>query len=434
MSADLSLSSPIVIVGGGTWAVSTGLHLGRRGYSDVTILDAYTIPSPISAGNDVNKIMEEGSFTEGEEDISQLLLENATKGWLEDPIFTPYYHPTGYVVAADSPAAIDQLEMRKQPDSRPGFTRLDTAEDFRKTMPAGVLTGDFPSWKGVFKSSGAGWVHARKALVSAANEAKRLGVKFITGSPQGKVTGLIYEGGDVAGAKTADGMEHRGVRTILAAGAGADALYDFQDQLRPTAWTLAHIKMTEEEAQLYKNLPVLFNIELGFFMEPDEDERELKICDEHPGYCNWITDANGKRKSVPFAKQQIPVDAETRVRKFLQHTMPQLAARPLVFSRICWCADTPDRSFLIDTPPEHPSLVLGVGGSGHGFAHIPSVGGYIVDSMEGKLDPRLKTAFRWRPETAINRDWNHLQGRFGGPNEVMDFQKVEKWTDLEPRL
>lgn len=60
MSTDLTNSSSIIIVGGGTWAVSTGLHLVRRGYTDVTILDAYPVPSAISAGNDVNKIMEQG--------------------------------------------------------------------------------------------------------------------------------------------------------------------------------------------------------------------------------------------------------------------------------------------------------------------------------------------------------------------------------------
>lgn len=58
-------------------------------------------------------------------------------------------------------------------------------------MPDGVLTGGFPGWKGWHKSTGAGWVHARKALVSAAMEAQRLGVRLVTGSPQGQVTSLI---------------------------------------------------------------------------------------------------------------------------------------------------------------------------------------------------------------------------------------------------
>lgn len=65
--------------------------------------------------------------------------------------------------------------------------------------------------------------------------------------------------------------------------------------------------------------------------------------------------------------------------------------------------------------------------------HITSVGGFVVDLMEGVLDPKLKNAFRWRPETAVNRNWKDLLGRFGGPNEIMDFQDVREWTDLPTR-
>lgn len=267
-------------------------------------------------------------------------------------------------------------------------------------------------------------------MVSAAREAQRLGASFVTGSSQGNVTSLVYESGDVVGARTADGIEHRASRTILCAGANSNQLLDLEDQLRPTAWTLAHIKMTSEEVKRYKNLPVLFNVEKGFFMEPDDDEHELKICDEHPGYCNWVRDAKGNPISLPFAQHQVPKEAEQRVRSFLHETMPQLAERPFSFARICWCADTPDRAFLIDCHPKYASLVLGAGGSGHGFKYIPSVGGYIVDKMEDRLDEKLANVFRWRPETAIDRDWHDTQGRFGGPNKVMDLQEVQDWTDI----
>ena len=82
--------------------------------------------------------------------------------------------------------------------------------------------------------------------------------------------------------------------------------------------------------------------------------------------------------------------------------------------------------------------MLAVGGSGHGFCHIPAIGGFIVDAMEDKLDPIMKESFRWRPETAVNRDWKDLQGRFGpeGSNKVMGFNEVKEWTTfgLKPNL
>jgi len=135
------------------------------------------------------------------------------------------------------------------------------------------------------------------------------------------------------GVEIDDGSQLFGDRVILANGANAPKLLDFKDQLRPTAWTLAHIKMSREERVLYRNLPVLFNIERGFFMEPDEERGELKICDEHPGYTNFVARSVGK-ESIPFARNQIPKEAEVRVREFLRDTMPHLMEREFSFARI----------------------------------------------------------------------------------------------------
>jgi glycine/D-amino acid oxidase-like deaminating enzyme len=192
--------------------------------------------------------------------------------------------------------------------------------------------------------------------------------------------------------------------------------------------------MTPEEAQKYRNLPVLFNVSKGFFMEPDEDKHELKICDEHPGYCNFVEDSQnaGELRSVPFAKHQIPLEAEARTRSFLRETMPHLADRPFSFARICWDTDTVDRAFLIDCHPEHPSLVVAVGGSGNGAMQMPSIGAFIADALEGRLQEELKAVVRWRPEIAIDRDWKSTQNRFGGPDKLMDFQDVKdnEWTSI----
>lgn len=52
-SMSLDKTAAILVVGAGTWGSSTALHLARRGYSNVTVLDAYPVPSAISAGNDI---------------------------------------------------------------------------------------------------------------------------------------------------------------------------------------------------------------------------------------------------------------------------------------------------------------------------------------------------------------------------------------------
>ncbi|KAL4937881.1 hypothetical protein BDV06DRAFT_232279 [Aspergillus oleicola] len=437
-SPTLIKSSSILIIGAGTWGCSTALHLARRGYNNVTVLDPYPVPSPIAAGNDVNKIVEHKELKAGITSPQSLAFSvfsrAAMEGWKSDPVFSPYFHETGFIIAADKLELVKAIKEHEVDLHDADYVPLETAEDFRRSMPDGVLTGNFPGWKGWISRKDAGWVHSRNAIVSAYTEAKRLGVAFICGSPEGEMEGLVYENGDVVGARTADGNIHRAEHTILAAGAASDRLLDFKNQLRPTAWTLSHIRMTAEETKKYRNLPVLFNVAKGFFIEPDEDAHELKVCDEHPGYCNFLPDPDhpGEVRSVPFAKNQVPLESKARTRAFLRDIMPHLADRPFSFGRICWDADTPDRAFLIDRHPEHKSLVVAVGGSGNGAMQVPSIGGFIADTLEGILTPEVKNVVRWRPETAVNRDWRDTQGRHGRPEKVMNFQDVsdDDWTQI----
>lgn len=432
----LTKSSSILIIGAGTWGASTALHLARRGYTNVMVLDSHALPSPISAGNDINKILELSSSAprgSAERYVSDGLAEAAIRGWKGGSVYKGLYHETGAVVAATSEKGREALHEGDGYCEENGWMKLESKEEFQRAMPSGVLTGEFPGWSGWWKRDGCGWVEARKALERTIEEARRLGVKFMT---RGKVNviSLIYEDGDVRGAVVAEEPPVRAERVILCAGANAARIFDMKDQLRPSAWTLAHIEMTQDEFKLYKDLPVLFNVERGFFMEPMAENPVIKICDEHPGYCNWETDPEDeKRMSVPFAYHQIPLEAEERVHKFLRGTMPHLAERPFSFARICWCADTPDRAFLISRHPEYRSLVLGVGGSGHGFSYIPVIGGMIADCLEGCMDQKQEHLFRWRPEIAVGRDWTDVQDRFGpeGSNHVMDLQKVKGWTKVQ---
>jgi len=90
-------------------------------------------------------------------------------------------------------------------------------------MRAGCLTGEFPGWRGYYRE----WPHIRKACESAAAEAVRLGVRMVCGAPcrAGTWWRCLYGvDGDVAGARTA-----------------------------------------EEEARLYRDTSVPFNIDKGFF-------------------------------------------------------------------------------------------------------------------------------------------------------------------------
>lgn len=51
-----------------------------------------------------------------------------------------------------------------------------------------------------------------------------------------------------------------------------------------------------------------------------------------------------------------------------------------------------------------------------------------MDEIEGRLGKRFRELWRWRPETAVKRDWTDLQGRWGVERRVADFGEVREWV------
>ncbi|KAH8201415.1 hypothetical protein TruAng_004415 [Truncatella angustata] len=443
LPASLKKDSSIVIIGAGTWGTAIAYRLAKRGYTKVTVLDSYEFPSAVAAGNDVNKILEEAyeppSQDQDDRSYAWAVIEHmATKIWKDDPVYSAHYHNTGFIYAAVGDDAY--AKVKESCDKTPEiYEPLEDAAAIKATAPDGVFKGDFDGWRGYIRRNTAGWVEARDTIIDTHAEATKMGVKFICDPVKGKVLRFLYsDAGDVTGAMTADIVKHEAHTTILAAGASSSSLLDFQDQLRPTAWTLAHVALTQEEIQsgAYNELPVLYGVDKGFFISPPKSEfaagtPELKICNEHPGFIHLVSDGISRfPKPAVMQRNAIPLPAAEDMRSFLRGTLPQLADRPLLRPRLCWDADTPDRLFLLSRHPRHPSLFIAAGGSGNGFMYSPAVGMLVVDLIEGQVEDRLAKTLGWRPETAEERDWFDVQGRYGGTGKVVDLKafKDDEWT------
>jgi glycine/D-amino acid oxidase-like deaminating enzyme len=91
-----------------------------------------------------------------------------------------------------------------------------------------------------------------------------------------------------------------------------------------------------------------------------------------------------------------------RLRAFLADALPDLSEAPLVYTRRCLYADTPDGDFWIDRNPRRAGLTVATGDSGHAFKFAPILGGLIADAVEGKPNPWLPK-FRWRDASWENR-------------------------------
>ncbi|KAI5478463.1 fructosyl amino acid oxidase [Pseudohyphozyma bogoriensis] len=421
MTSTLDKAAPVVVVGAGTFGLSTAWHLARRGYTNITVIDRHEAPSIASAGSDLNKIFR----TEYSDPIYARLASEARTVWLEEEVLRPSYHESGYVFCCSgrSELSVKNWEESVRSSRALGYEMEDllTPPDFQAKAP--FLNGPLPNWKGVYNAK-SGWTHARNALEAVHKECLKSGVvKFVSG-PSGAAKEFIFgENGETLGVRAEDGTEHRAGKVVCAAGGWIDELVDTKGQIHAHCWTLVHIELTEEEVKLWKDAPVVNNRELGYFFEPDAVGRRLKIAPKSPGYTNYIT----PNHSVPRCKAQnptdtIPSDARAQVREFLRECMPSLADRPFSHEQMCWDGDSPDSHFVIAEHPEHKGLVIAGGGSGHGFKFLPTIGSYILDLVEGHLASDLAQVWRWRPHQEVKQNYSRP------PRPPVDLSVAEGWN------
>lgn len=58
-------------------------------------------------------------------------------------------------------------------------------------------------------------------------------------------------------------------------------------------------------------------------------------------------------------------------------------------------AITPNQDFVITAHPHCANLFIATAGSFHGWKFLPTIGRYIVDLLDGKLDPVLAKRWAW---------------------------------------
>lgn len=416
--------SRVIILGAGAWGLSTAMHMMREGYSDITVLDrAESIPSPHSAACDLNKIVR----AEYEDPFYTQLALDAVQGW-KTALFGPYFHQTGYVVATTARApqkANDHMKAALASiESHPAFVdqirRLESSEAFRQYT--WQYTGPLTGFTGYYNRLG-GYAHSSDALRGVWQHCARNGVKFLLGESAGRAVEILRDGQRCVGVKTADGETHRADLIICALGAYAASLIPSAAKfVAARSWSVAHVQLTEEEADWLRGIPTTNVRDLGFFFEPDPKTRLFKLCPLGTGYTN----ANDTGVSLPPADRLpppqdfIPYQDEQKLRQLLCETFPWMADRPFVEQKLCWFADTQDSEFCIDFVPDTDnSLVCLSGDSGHGFKMMPVFGKWVVELLAAGEQSLPRWRFRTGGKSAA--DWGHqVSWRIGKGMELCE--------------
>lgn len=437
--------APICILGSGAWGLSTALHLHQDGYTNITVFDrASEIPSKYSAAYDLNKIVR----AEYEDPFYTELALDAIKAW-KTPLFGPYYHETGYIVATTDKApakAKKHLEealgsVASHPVFKSEISALKSPDDFRKV--AWQFTGPLNGFTGYINRL-AGYAHSSNAMRGIWGHLSQQGIKFVLGPAHGQVEEIVYSNSgssrSATGVRTADGVVHKADKVIVALGAWAGSLLPhIGSSVMARCWSVAHVQLTKKECDYLRFLPTTNIRDLGFFFEPDPETRLFKLCPLGAGYTNTFTHRQTHKKiSIPPTENSLPLDDfipradEVKLRRLLQEIFPWMADRPFVEKRLCWFADNKDSEYTIDFVPEtDKSVVVVSGDSGHGFKMMPVFGKWVKDLLHAGHQQHRR--WQWKDQEDEVSWGDAVSWRIGESREVTELAR-ENEKALRARL
>ncbi|CAK7221356.1 hypothetical protein SEUCBS140593_004543 [Sporothrix eucalyptigena] len=422
----------ILIVGAGAFGLSTALELVQHGYRNITVVDrASEIPSPYSAGCDLNKILR----AEYEDPFYTDLALEAFVAW-QSPFFAPFYRPVGLVIANSAAAAQRErnslaksfTSIQDNPKFPAGsLAQIRSQDDLRAV--AAPLVGPMQGWTGYHNKFG-GYARAGRAMKAMYDACAASGVQFVLGPRDGHITSLLFDGKHCTGARAASGSEHTAARTIVCLGADVARLVpQLAGQITAKAWSVAHLQLTREQARSLAGIPVVNCRDLGFFFEPDAETGLVKLCAHSAGLTNYqhIAGRRGQVSLPAHAKDDagrgIPREDENKIVRLIAETMPQFSHLPLVRKFICWCGDTADSNYIIDFVPgtEAQSLMVFSGDSGHGFKMLPVAGRWARAVME--RGEQTLARWKWKQDPQGSADDIHWR-----PGRLKDFKDIEEWV------
>jgi glycine/D-amino acid oxidase-like deaminating enzyme len=229
-----------------------------------------------------------------------------------------------------------------------------SVDDAAKRFPS--FNGDDLSW--VLYEPEAGVLRAQKAIQTLVREAQVRGATLV----QGKA----IPDGDYA---IVNGKGYEGDRIVWAAGGWLRQLFPDLVQLRVTLQELFFF----DGGPAWRHAPAWVDYDRATYGTNDLDQLGVKVAWDHEG------------PPVEPDADLPPATPETEAlaRGYLADRFPALAPAPLEGSTTCRYELSADSHFIAAPHPEHPSVWLVGGGSGHGFKHGPAMAERLAAAWDG---------------------------------------------------
>ncbi|KZV84125.1 FAD dependent oxidoreductase [Exidia glandulosa HHB12029] len=440
----------IVIVGAGCFGLSTAYHLQQRGYTNITLLErASSHPAPDAASTDINKIVRSAYSDNFYCDFAREAIEL----WKDSKVWGDCYKESGVLVLAADVNFLGHTNVPLANERAAGapIRELRSGAEIAAAFPASAKAAAPEGRSGYFNPEG-GWADAQGSIRRLAEIVVGAGAKLLTGH---EVIGLSYDAfGGASGVRVRGKAEPIEADTVIVA-SGAWTVSSFADpELRlngrmvATGQSMITIRLSPEEAERYKDIPVVLDFDTGFYCFPPTDGGVMKISRHYAGVVNpgFIPQADLDETPQPVmsiptyrrpdltakpnatSHSAVPLDVANLARIVLRELFPELGDKPFEMGRMCWYTDTPDANWVIDFHPSHSNVLFVTGGSGHGFKFLPNIGRLAVDRLEGKLDAALSSRFA----LALDDPDRQVSGELLKRLKTLDQSDLRFAEDLNP--
>lgn len=359
-----------VVIGAGAFGGWTALRLREAG-GEVVLIDAWGAGNARSSSGGDTRVFR---HTYGPERIYVELAARSLDLWREyqERFATKLYEQTGVLWLVGDDDSYVRAARPYLDELGVSHARLDL-DELSDRFPQVSLSGvQYAHWE-----DEAGLLYARRAC-EAVQEA------FIASG--GEVRCAQVRPGEIASGRMAsvhlsDGEELDADLFVFACGPWLGTLFPdlVAQRMRPTRQEVFTFGVPPGDlSHVPPALPVWVDQgERFWYGIPGNERRGFKVAD----------DTRGPEFDPTSGDRTPTAEGLARAREKLAMRFPGLADAPLVESRVCQYADTPDGNFLLDRHPAAQDVWLVGGGSGHGFKHGPAVGELVTDAALGRCEP-----------------------------------------------
>jgi sarcosine oxidase len=374
------MSPDVIVIGGGVMGAWTALELQRSG-RDVLLLDAYGFGHPRATSGDHSRIMRS---SHGQDAFHARWAREARDAWiaLGDAAGQEVFVQSGALWFARAEDGFESASLATLRSLGIPAERLSPSETAQRWP--GTRTDDLAF--ALYEPEG-GLLRAKLGVELASRAVERAGGRREIAA----VERPAGPGPRLGAIRTRDGRTLTAGAFVFACGPWLPSLFPdvVGDRIAVTKQNVFYVGTAPGDTRWSAPpFPSWVDYATTFYGLGAVDGGGVKVG----------TDAYGGRWDPDTGERIVDPDAISTIRAYLATRFPDLAAAPVVETRVCQYETTPDSHFIIDRHPEWDDTWLVGGGSGHGYKHGPVIGRHVRRLLDGHQPEGDERAFlRDRP-------------------------------------